>query len=770
MPVDNMSRDYNNKYDLQHKAARRSVLNLEPNAWPKPEHTPGHTPEHTSVRALDHAPGHKPGHRSALASEHTPEHTPVRAQEHVPELKPEPKSQNPTANHFVWLSCMRAFGVVLVLVYHFYPAVLPGGFIGVDVFFVFSGFLITSLLIREFMSEGRIGLAAFYLRRLRRLAPATIVMLLVMLPLSLLLSPDFRVQIAQQAAAVLSWTTNLYELACGSSYANNLLPHLFVHTWTLSIEVQYYLLWGAILFIVLPRTVRRLRDGRKTLAYSRKIMLVISISVALLSYVLMQIIVAVISASGVDAANAASTASALDAANASGAITEIGGNAAPQTNDFSAAYFNTVSHIYPLMIGSIIGILAGYPKTKIVHFLESINSKLALAITVISLAGITAMAIFHNYSNAASFNFGILLTSLLSAAVILVGRGQQARLRSHKEPRVLTWLAQTSYSTYLFHWPLAIIVAGAGRQLAAQIGDGGVISFIIIQIFTLLAIALTFFAAHFSYKYVENYFSASKFKLSPISQLLNWRLGAKKRIIAVAVSFLLVIVSVVSVYTAPLASSQDIELRTGTAVLNANQLNQAAAMMSRHDVLHDDSGGLYIGAGRSNEIAAGSVTLIGDSVAIRPAAQIQEQTGAFIDAAVGRAMATGVPQILQMQTVGQLGEYVIVALATNVHANSYPAALELCEQIAPGHRIIFVTAHGIGDADMAHFSEQLRKLAEQFPFVTIADWDTAIAPHEDWLAPDGYHCDSQESVDLYAKVVLEALELSRTRPVSAGVA
>ncbi len=115
--------------------------------------------------------------------------------------------------HYAWLSLLRAYGVLLVLVYHFFPWLMPGGFIGVDVFLVFSGYLITSLLISEFKKQGRVDLLAFYKRRFRRLFPALAALLLLVLPLTLTIPEDFRAGIAQQVAGVLSWTTNFYEIA-----------------------------------------------------------------------------------------------------------------------------------------------------------------------------------------------------------------------------------------------------------------------------------------------------------------------------------------------------------------------------------------------------------------------------------------------------------------------------------------------------------------------------------------------------------------------------
>jgi peptidoglycan/LPS O-acetylase OafA/YrhL len=687
---------------------------------------------------------------------------------------------------FVWLGCLRAFGVILVLTYHFFPAVLPGGFIGVDVFFVFSGFLITSLLIREFIDEDHIGLPAFYIRRLRRLGPAVLVCVLITLPSALFISPDYRVQIAQQTAAALSWTTNFYEIAADSSYADVLLPHLFAHTWTLSIEMQYYLIWGAALFFVLPLTLRRLGNGRLSLAFSRKVLLITTGATALVSYVLMQVFLAADAAAAIavtDAATAvagaastpavASSAAASAAAAAASATADTAATAAAASPivffpDPSFAYFNTLSHVYPLMIGSAAGVVAGYPRTRLVRWVEQKSSRLALAVVTVCLAAIGVLARFSAFDEPLAFTFGILATSLLCLVVIVVGRGMQKRLARYREPRILTWLAETSYSLYLFHWPALVIFAAWGQALATVTGPG--VGAAIMQIANIVALALTFALARLSYRYVEKPFSMRGEGFTRLRALL-WarrdRAQARRgRIVAGAVAGVVVLLGIAALTTAPLLSSMDVSLRQGAVALQSERLEEAHAALARLDKLHRDSGAVYVGQGMTDRIKRGSVTFIGDSVAVFPGSVIAEKTGAYVDAEVGRSMESGVPLILSMQASGTLGEDVVVALATNTHVGSLAAARELCEQIAPGHRLVLVTSHGVGDGDMAALNAGLRELAAEFPFVTIADWDSAIASHEDWLASDGYHCGTQEAIDLYVQVVLDALDAARLRPMS----
>ena len=142
-----------------------------------------------------------------------------------------------------WFSLVRITGLVLVLLYHFYQARFTGGFIGVDLFFTFSGYLITALFIDEFFNRQKIRLGAFYNRRLARIFPPLLLMVLVCLPFVFLVSNDYTTDLTNQVTSALSFTTNFFEIQTGSSYEAQFIPHLFVHTWSLAIEMQFYLFW-----------------------------------------------------------------------------------------------------------------------------------------------------------------------------------------------------------------------------------------------------------------------------------------------------------------------------------------------------------------------------------------------------------------------------------------------------------------------------------------------------------------------------------------------
>jgi len=139
-----------------------------------------------------------------------------------------------------WFSLVRITGLLLVLLYHYFQGVFPGGFIGVDIFFTFSGFLITALLIDEFAKKKEIDIQGFFKRRFYRIVPPLVFMILVVMPFTLLIRKDFVAGIGTQIAAALGFVTNFYEMLSGGSYESQFVPHILIHTWSLALEVHYY--------------------------------------------------------------------------------------------------------------------------------------------------------------------------------------------------------------------------------------------------------------------------------------------------------------------------------------------------------------------------------------------------------------------------------------------------------------------------------------------------------------------------------------------------
>jgi len=664
--------------------------------------------------------------------------------------------EQPELGNYAWLSLLRAFGLVLVLVYHFFPTILPGGFIGVDVFFVFSGYLITSLLLREYQQSGAIRLLAFYERRVCRLLPAIVFMLLCTLPLAMLIPADFRAGILQQVTAILGWVTNYYEIATGGSYANALLPQLFVHTWTLAVEMQYYLFWGLALFVMTWQASRLGHKPQQSLVAGS--MAFVAILLAVASWCFMQYLV----------------------------VGELETLNTTTTLDPSRAYFDTLSHGYPLLIGSALGALAGFKPTRLTQFAEKLPARASLSLLAGLLLGVTALAFLLPYQDPRVYHFGILATALASAAVLLLGRGAQQQLQSRPEPWLPKYLAERSYSIYLFHWPVYNIIkqlaeSGAG-PFPKQTPAGVVIA---------LAIVCSVALAEVSYRFFEQ---------RPIAapERRTASRGRRKGTEALAACCAaMVAVSCFSLSTAPVKTQIEADYEHQQEMLNITkmakydpylvglQLNPVL-LHARADILPEspaakkereakEAVGILDPANAAHtETPDGDVvpilppggadvTIIGDSVTLGAAETLQATLGSvLVDAKESRNMGVGADIIHQYADSGQLGEYVVLALFTNYQNFTVDATYVAIDALPAGHKLILVTPYGKDYMEAG--ATFVRDVSQQFDFITVADWNLAIRDHRDELAPDGMHMNTPNSRQIYANCIAQAIEVAKDKP------
>lgn len=323
-----------------------------------------------------------------------------------------------------WFSMVRVTGLLLVLLYHFFQKLFPGGFLGVDVFFTFSGFLITALLIDEFSQSKKIELLAFFRRRFYRIVPPVIVMVLAVMPFTFLIRRDFVAGIGTQIAAVMGFVTNFYEMMTGGSYEAQFIPHLFVHNWSLAVEVHYYLLWGLAVWF--------LAKYCKTAGQLRGSIFLLSSFGLLISFLSMFI----------------------------GSLLGL---------SFSGLYFSTWTHIYPFFVGSILATLTGIKQMTglLKKIIRSWSLREACLVFAAGAGLLGVMMLWIKFDSLFTYLLGFLLASLSAAAMILATRVLHEKTLDLKEPLVLTVIADTSYGVYLFHWPFYTIFSQLMGNLPA---------------------------------------------------------------------------------------------------------------------------------------------------------------------------------------------------------------------------------------------------------------------------------------------------------------
>ncbi|MDD9206699.1 acyltransferase, partial [Georgenia sp. 10Sc9-8] len=319
-----------------------------------------------------------------------------------------PVENAPPSRRIEGLDGLRALAVLAVLVYHLRPASLPGGFLGVDVFFVVSGFLITTLLLREVADRGRLDLTRFWVRRARRLLPALVAVVVLTVPVAWAASTDLLVGIGRQVLGALTFSTNWLEVAAGSSYFARTSPQLFVNFWSLAVEEQFYLLWPLVLAALLALT----RTSRQRVR--------LTLTVAALSALAM----AVLTTPGEDA---------------------------------TRAYYGTDTHLFGLMIGAALAFAWAAPGRG---FLGSPAwQRWRGPLTATAAAALLLLMLTLREDLTATFRGGILLASVLTAVLVAGLLDRPSAYRAALQAPVLEWVGRRSYGIYLWHWPVICILA-----------------------------------------------------------------------------------------------------------------------------------------------------------------------------------------------------------------------------------------------------------------------------------------------------------------------
>jgi peptidoglycan/LPS O-acetylase OafA/YrhL len=343
--------------------------------------------------------------------------------------------------HLPALDGLRAFAVAGVLCYHADLAWAKGGFLGVDMFFVLSGFLITTLLLLERRETGAIAVGAFWVRRARRLLPALALLLgIVVLYAAFLAAPDELRTIRGDALASIAYVANWRFIFSGSSYfAQFQAPSPLRHVWSLAIEEQFYLIWPLIVMAVL-----KLRNGSmRALAIVAGGMLAGSVLLMTLLY-------------------------------------EPG-------RDPSRVYYGTDTRAQSLLVGALLAMLLLYHPV-----IESRTGKLALRIGgVIAALGLAAMWLSISDHSGFLYRGGFGLEAVLVAVVIAaVTRPDAGVLGAFLSLAWLRWVGQISYGLYLYHWPVYVALDADSTGL-----DGYAL--------VALRVAVTFAIATASYYLVE---------------------------------------------------------------------------------------------------------------------------------------------------------------------------------------------------------------------------------------------------------------------------
>jgi peptidoglycan/LPS O-acetylase OafA/YrhL len=597
---------------------------------------------------------------------------------------------------------LRAVAVTAVLLYHLPVGWLPGGFLGVDMFFVISGFLITSILTAEVHATGRIGLRHFWLRRARRLLPALLFMLVVIVAVSTIFARDALSLLASDLPAVLGYFTNWWLIFHHVSYFQSVgRPPLVLHLWSLAVEEQFYLLWPVIVLLVVRR-------HRRT-----KLIGVVALVGAVASSVWMAVLF-------------------------------------QSSQDPSRVYFGTDTHAGGLLLGAALAV--AFPPWSRSPSVRTSARRLMGVVGLGAFAGLFTLMATLNQFGTFTYRGGLQLATVLSALIILVVTHPAVGGARILTTPVLQWIGRRSYAIYLWHWPIFELTR---PDLDVSLSGWAL---------TALRLVLVAVAADLSYRLVEQPFRTGQAQ-SVLRWLWAQRrrisLAAGSATALILALLALELTTAPAIVPPPALASGSTPagrtpiLPTGDDVSGTQHSGPVTSGPSS----------TAPGSVASTVPAPNHVLAIGDSVMLDAAADLTQDLGpsTVVDAVVGRQVSDGIERLADYAAAGRLAG--LTALVIGLGTNG-PMSVAQCDQIlnlASGvPRVVFINVRMPRPWESVTNTTLTACMARQ-PRVILVDWyDASAAPGV--LGPDAIHS-TPSGASLYASLVTRAVEtLTSVRP------
>ncbi|WP_409346314.1 acyltransferase family protein [Paenibacillus sp. MBLB4367] len=614
------------------------------------------------------------------------------------------------------LDGLRAIAVLAVILYHIHPAWAPGGLLGVGVFFVLSGYLITDIIANEWKKTGRIDLQNFWLRRFRRLIPAMLAMIASVLLWMMLFDISRLQAIGGDALAAVMYVSNWRFIFHQVSYFEQFgPPSPLGHLWSLAVEEQFYLLWPFLLSLGLRFAPRRWQLAG---------MILVAAAVSAIA-------MAVIYEPGIDP---------------------------------SRVYYGTDTRAFALLIGAALAVV--WPSRKLVI---KVAPGVRLLIDAIGWAGLLSVLLMIGLTDQYDgflYRGGLVLLSLVTAAAVASIVHPASSLNRALGWKPLQWLGVRSYGIYLWHYP---VIALSGDAVS-----GGELN--IARAF--LQLAASFGLAALSWKVIEEPIRLRAAGAAPFRSGAKSRktggLRRTSRFLVAGCAFLVVVMLSFGIARIPDATAsyeseafglteppepapaptpaqeQSEDKPAGDAVAQ-----QPAETPKPSGKPAEPSAAQGSGSAETQGQEGKEVTVIGDSVMLGVSPYLEELLpGIVIDAKVGRQMSQAQTAANQLQSENKLGDFVIIELGTNGTFDK-PQLEKLLNSLGKDRSILLVNTR-VPRPWEDDVNQKLEDTAALFPNVTVLDWHSASKGKSDYFTRDGVHLEVS-GAKAYASLVAKAV-------------
>ncbi|WP_421121510.1 acyltransferase family protein [Aquihabitans daechungensis] len=600
------------------------------------------------------------------------------------------------------LDGLRAIAVVGVMLYHADVTWFHGGFIGVDIFFVLSGYLVTTIVMDGLEKRGGLGFRRFWGARFRRLEPAQITMMVVVTLVVAIGFRDLLSTLRAQVIAGLSGTMNWYLIVANSSYFEQAArAPLFRHLWSLAIELQFYLVWPLLLIVLAKRF------------HDRVSVVIAGLAVAILGSA---VYMAILYQPGADP---------------------------------SRPYFDTFSRLQAPLMGALLAML--WRPRSLRRAPAGAHGRQVTAVAAGSLVLLVWMMHVVDDRGAFMYRGGFLLTALLSALVVagLVHPNGALGGRWALGSSVMVAIGLRSYGLYLWHWPVFVLL----RPRIDTDWSWGTV-FVVRMILT---IGLT----EICYRLVERpwHTRARDASFAGIKRRLFQPSGVRPapRLLALGSAFACLFALIIVVVPHEADTVIVDSLTEGEAALANQPGGTVPSGSTGTTTVEDDVGSVSPTTTlvTSTEVD-GPVTLVGDSVMVgaSPTVLAEFPGRANVDAKVSRQAADIPPALEALKANDVLAPTVVVQVGINgtvteENLRDIVAAVE-------GRRIFVINAR-VPRSWEAGNNALVKRLVPKLPNATVIDWYAKSDGHRDWFLDDGVHL-TEEGRQAYADLIHAAVD------------
>lgn len=602
------------------------------------------------------------------------------------------------------LDGIRAIAVIMVLAYHLKLALFKSGFLGVTVFFVLSGYLITGILISE-VEEGTIDLKNFWLRRIRRLVPAVMSMAVVIIFVSAVVNRIIFTKGCKDFLASVLGFNNWWQIFNKISYFEAAgVPSPFTHCWSLAIETQFYLIYPLIL-LGIYKLVKSRGEGR---ANRGLLFAGVTLLLALISVILMIVL--------------------FD----------------PQ-QDASRVYYGTDTRAFSLLFGALLAILWEYRMVP-----RRLSASVNMVLGSVSFAVLLVMTIAINGSSNFWYRGGQFFGTILTVLMVYAVSGRKTWLSRFLSNPVLKWMGDRSYSIYLWHYPIILLIS-KGIKASWWI--------------TLIEIVLSVVLAELSYRFIETpirhgiigeYLNILRSRPKSRQEKKRQIQVARRSLKVMAGTFVLTVSLILCMIFVPKKNALDtLQKREAKAKETGKMTEEQLAKQKANGSESEDT--ICTADLTDDEIMEGlNLLLIGDSIAVDVTDDFYEIfPNSVSDTKIGRITSLG-KQVLDSYIDEKKweGEGVIFASLSNSPING--ELEDIREKIGKDMPLFLTTVRIPHDTFEEESNSKIKKFVEENDHTYLIDWYAASEGHDEYFDADDTHLLSA-GAKAYAKCIKEAV-------------